>query len=268
MSEPIEVLPAGECHVWLARAPVVLPVNLVRCYEAWLTDDEWARYQSFRFERHRHLYLLTRGVVRATLSRYADVAPGEWRFAVGSHGKPYVALPAEAGRLSFNLSNTDGLVACAVAREVAVGVDVENVMRPGDPMSIAAQFFSPREVRDLSALPWSRQRERFFAYWTLKEAYIKARGLGLAIPLNQFSFLLDEEKPEIGLLIDEGLSDDPCSWQCRRPSVAPPHALALLVRRGLRADFVVRLREHEVHSGEAEEAQPMIDQSRAGTSLG
>jgi 4'-phosphopantetheinyl transferase len=242
----IEALPAGECHVWLARAPAALPEDAVHRYEGWLTQEEWSRYQSFRFERHRHLYLLTRGVARATLSRYANVAPADWRFAAGSHGKPYVASPAGATWLAFNLSNTEGLVACAVARDVEVGVDVENMDRLDDPMSIADRFFSPREVGDLSVLPASRRRARFFAYWTLKEAYIKGRGLGLAIPLDRFSFLVDEEEPAIGLVIDERLGDDARDWQCERISIASPYALALLVRRGVRPDFVIRVREHAV----------------------
>ncbi|MET0594283.1 MAG: 4'-phosphopantetheinyl transferase superfamily protein, partial [Polyangiaceae bacterium] len=172
MNEP---LPAGECHLWVARAPEILAPEIVDRYEAWLTHDEWTRYQSFHFERHRHLFLLTRGVVRRSLSRYAGVAPADWRFAVGSHGKPHIAAPSVMPPLSFNLSNTEGMVVCAITRGVEVGVDVENTSRLDDPVSIADRFFSPREVRDLHAVPSSRQRERFFAYWTLKESYIKAR---------------------------------------------------------------------------------------------
>lgn len=237
----MDELPASECHIWLALAPELLPTALVEEYEALITSEERVRYQSYRFERHRHLYLLTRALVRLSLSRYAPVAPERWRFATGSHGKPFLAEPSLPFSLSFNLANTEGMVACAVAREVALGVDVENVERLEDPLSIAHHFFSARETNDLRVLPAERQRERFFAYWTLKESYIKARGLGLAIPLDQFAFLLDQSG-KVGLLLDDRLGDDARAWQCVRLDIAPPHALALSIRRGNGPDFSIRVR--------------------------
>jgi 4'-phosphopantetheinyl transferase len=244
--QPIDDLPLGECHIWFARAPDTLPPARVTTCEALLTADEAGRYRAFRFERHRHLYLLTRGLVRSTLSRYARVAPADWRFALGSHGKPHIAAPALPYSLSFNLSNTEGMVVCAVARDVPLGVDVENATRIDDPLSIAGDFFSPREIDDLRSLPSERQRERFFAYWTLKESYIKARGLGLAIPLDQISFLLNENDARIGFVIDPRLGDDPRVWQCARIPVPAPHALAILIRRGDAPDFTLDVRNADV----------------------
>src|SRR6185436_18685723 len=96
-------------------------------------------------------------------------------------------------RLHFNLTNTRGLVACAVSvAHAEVGVDAEALDRSGETVAIADRYFSTEEVRALRALPESAQRQRFFAYWTLKESYIKARGLGLRLPLDQFSFRLGE----------------------------------------------------------------------------
>ena len=241
----IEELRSRECHLWLARAPDILAPDVARRYEAWLTPDEWTRYQSFRFERHRHLFLLTRAVVRQTLSRYAKVAPADWRFALGSHGKPYIALPDLGSRLAFNLSNTEGMVACAVTGGATVGVDVEHMGRIDDPVSLADRFFSALEVRDLHALPPSRQRGRFFAYWTLKEAYIKARGLGLAIPLDKFSFLLSEETNDVGLAIDPRLGDTSASWQCARVPIDSPYALAILLHRAGPGEMSVRVRDFD-----------------------
>jgi 4'-phosphopantetheinyl transferase len=256
----IEQLSTGACHLWVARAPEVLAPEVVDRFEPWLSQDEWTRYQSFRFERHRHLFLLTRGVVRQTLSRYANVAPEDWRFAVGSHGKPHIARPCVAPPLAFNLSNTEGMVACAVTRGAAVGVDVEHTGRIGDPMHIADNFFSARELRDLHALPPSRQRERFFAYWTLKEAYIKARGLGLALPLDQFSFLLREDDRHVALEIDPRLGDEARSWQCARMPIEPPYALAIVLRRRGREDLAVRVRDFDATCGRAEVALPQVNE--------
>ena len=95
------------------------------------------------------------------------------------------------GGLRFNLSHTDGLVVCLVAVEREIGVDVEHTARAGSVgIEIAERFSSPSEVAELRSLPFADQRSRFFDYWTLKEAYIKARGLGLHLPLDQFSFHL------------------------------------------------------------------------------
>jgi len=120
-------------------------------------------------------------------------------------------------------------------------VDVETVERRGRTIEIADRYFAPDEVRDLHALPDDRRRERFFEYWTLKESYIKARGMGLAIPLEQFSFELEPGRP-IRIDIDSRLADDPRLWQFERMSWPPSHLVALAIRRGSAADFVVRTR--------------------------
>ncbi len=124
------------------------------------------------------------------LSRYADVAPRDWPFRIDEHGRPELAArPAGTPDLRFNVSHTNGLVACAVTVGREVGVDVEHTGRRLV-HDVAERFFSPREVADLRACPAADQPVVFFDYWTLKESYIKARGLGLALPLRQFSFLL------------------------------------------------------------------------------
>lgn len=232
-------LPDGEAHLYVVPAPQILPDDVVAEYERLITPAERERCQKYRFERHRHSFLLTRALVRLVLSSYTGIAPGDWRFAIGSHGKPRIESPNPGLPLSFNLSNTDGMVVCLVARDVPVGVDVEHAERDGELDSIAEHFFSRREVRDLKAAGPERLKERFFAYWTLKEAYIKAHGLGLAIPLDQFSFVLDEP---IRVETDARLNDDPARWQFGRVSVDGPYALAYAIQRGARPDFRLVLR--------------------------
>lgn len=232
-------LPEGHAHLFVVPAPQTLAPDVVAEYESWITPSERDRYQAFRFERHRHSFLLTRALVRLVLSSYTDVAPGDWRFSIGSHGKPEIASPTPPFRLSFNLSNTEGMVVCLLARDVPVGVDVEHAERDGELASIAEHFFSPREVGDLKAAGPERLKERFFAYWTLKEAYIKARGLGLAIPLDQFSFVLEDP---IRIETDARLNDEPKLWQFARVPIGGPHALAYAIRRGDKPDLSVSLR--------------------------
>ncbi len=166
--------------------------------------------------------------MRTVLSKYADVAPEAWRFVTNEYGRPEIDEPADARWLKFNLSHTNGLIAMIVARDREVGVDVEDRERSGQLLEVADRFFSPSEVEALHALPEEERLDRFFLYWTLKESYIKARGMGLAIPLAQFSFGVDAD---ITIDFDPKLNDDPNRWQFTAMSVGRRHALAAGVTR-------------------------------------
>jgi 4'-phosphopantetheinyl transferase len=222
------LLPRSEAHLWLAFPEEAKDPALVAEYIALLTDDERARYHRHQVERHRHEFLITRALVRTVLSRYAAVAPDAWRFGTNEHGRPEIATPAGAPPLRFNLSNTRGLVACLVALDREIGVDVESLDRPSHDLAVADRFFSTTEVRDLRALPEAEQKARFFTYWTLKEAYIKARGMGLAIPLGQFSLHIEEP---LRVSFDPRLADDPASWQLATMRPSERHFLAAAIRR-------------------------------------
>jgi 4'-phosphopantetheinyl transferase len=114
--------------------------------------------------------------------------------------------------LHFNLTNTKGLIACIVGWTSEVGIDVESIERRGETLGIADRFFSPSEASALRALPDAEQVHRFFHLWTLKEAYIKARGMGLALPLDQFSFHL-ARGARTRISFDPRLVDDETTWQ-------------------------------------------------------
>ncbi len=195
-----------------------------------MNPDEQARHDRYRFERNRREFRVTRSLVRLTLGRLLGVDPTSLQFGAGSHGKPELVAPS-AGRLRFNLSNTEGLVALLVALDHDAGVDVEPLDRTVDARGVAHRFFSPTEVAHLFALPPAQHGDRFLAYWTLKEAYIKACGLGLAIPLDHFSFLLDEPGSSIQIEFAPERDDDPRAWQFARPPVGPRHLAAVALRR-------------------------------------
>lgn len=223
-------LPPQEAHVWLVREDEVRSPELLTAYLALLSDEERARHERYLLERKRHEFLLTRALVRTVLSRYADVAPQDWSFSAGPFGRPMLAGPDRKLRLRFNLSNTMGLVACVVARDGLVGVDVENTERQGATVTLAERYFSAAEVAALHALPAEDQRRRFFELWTLKEAYIKARGLGLQVPLGWFSFLFPPDDP-IRLELDPRLRDEPRSWQFHQSQPTPHHLMAVALRQ-------------------------------------
>lgn len=194
-----------------------------------MSPEERARHERFRGDRLRHDFLMARALVRRTLSRYADVAPEDWTFEMGSHGKPSIAR-RHGSRLRFNLSHTRGMIACAVRLNDEVGLDVETSARRNDITRIADRFFSAEEVRALRSLPAAEHPARFFTYWALKEAYIKARGLGLAIPLGAFTFRVEGEGP-IGIDLDERITEDPGGWRFDHRWATEVHSLAVAAPR-------------------------------------
>ena len=220
--------PSGrEVHVWYAAPKEVADLA---GFEALLAPEECERHRRYRFAKDRDLFLLARGMVRLVLARYAGVDPASWRFATGPHGKPEVAAPADHEALRFNLTHTDGLVACAVAVGREVGIDAEDLGRDIGCDELARRYFSTAENAQLAQASQGRRRELFFRFWTLKEAYLKARGLGLGLPLSDFSFELSSAGPPT-IRFAPGLADDPLAWQFAEFRPGPRHALALAVRR-------------------------------------
>lgn len=180
--------------------------------------------------RRRHL--LARALCRTVLARHTGVASRDLRFREGPNGRPELSGPADVPPFRFNLSKTTGLIVCAVALDREIGVDVEHADRaPPDPLAVADQFFAPTEIAALRTAPGPLLRERFLRCWTLKESYLKARGLGLSVPLDRFAFdLADDGPPRIH--VDPAFSDDPASWHFAELRPTPQHFLALAVRRG------------------------------------
>jgi len=227
MSAP---LPLDRVHVWtISTAEAGTPARLQQ-YRALLTADEVARGDRFLQEADRVRFIVARALVRTMLSRYVPVPPQTWRLRIEQYGKPEVAnLPANAPDLRFNLSHTDGLVACAVTVGREIGVDVEHIHRALT-HNVPERFFSSEEVADLRALPSEEQDVVFFDYWTLKESYIKARGLGLTLPLGQFTFhRIPGRAPTISFAPE--LHDDPSSWQFAQFWPTRDHRMAVAVRR-------------------------------------
>jgi len=200
-------------HVWMVDFSAITNKKILDRYLALLTPDEEARRRRFLFENDRLRFLVTRALVRTVLSRYVSIAPKAWLFAADAHGRPRIVNEeAKDPNISFNVSHTENLILLAVGPGTAVGIDVENRRRRSAPLEIIERYFAPEEVRALRALAPERQQDRFFDYWTLKESYIKARGMGLAIPLDHFSFSFPAEK-RITFHLDQSLGNNPEHWR-------------------------------------------------------
>ena len=223
--------PEQDIDVWLAVEDEIDEAARAG-FGALMTAAEREQQQRFRFDHDRSRYLITRGMVRTVLSQYADIAPADWTFECNDYGRPHIApRHGEACALSFNISHSRGLIALAVARHRALGVDVEQLTQRPVSMDIAQRYFAPVEVADLARVPQAGQQDRFFEYWTLKESYIKARGMGLSIPLDQFAFHYPHEHA-VQLTVDPALGDDAGRWRFWQCRPTPDHLLALCAEQG------------------------------------
>ena len=175
-----------EIHVWFARLdrPEGVPASLAQV----ISSDENDRARRFRFRRDANRYLVGRGLLRGLLGRYLGVAPEAIRLSYSRHGKP--GLEGRSSSLSFNLSHSDDLAVYAFCLGSEIGVDVERLDAEAASERIAENFFSPGEVAALRALPPDLQPRAFLTCWTRKEAFVKARGDGLLLPLDAFDVTL------------------------------------------------------------------------------
>ncbi|MDP3278420.1 MAG: 4'-phosphopantetheinyl transferase superfamily protein [Deltaproteobacteria bacterium] len=220
-----------------------------------LADDPWAldvldeaeraRHTRYLFDHSKRTLCASHALVRAVLGRVVSEAPERLVFEHNAYGRPSLSAAHGCPWVSFNLSHTEQMVCLAVASHREVGVDVEDALRDRRTMDVADRFFSPAEVMALRELEEYQQNFRFFAYWTLKESYIKARGMGLAIPLDLFSFELAESedaralegphprwlRDRVELRCDPSLHDLGSRWEFSRAVLSERHVAALALER-------------------------------------
>lgn len=222
-------LEIGDVHVYGAKLTA-------ESLEDWLTlerflgDDERRRRDRFLFERDRHVYTLAHGMLRWALSQYADVKPGEWEFHPDAFGRPELSDRFKPLGLRFNLSHTTALAVVAVTREMDVGIDVERLDRRAS-TELVATSFAAAEQAELERCSPENFLERFFEIWTLKEAYIKGRGMGLRIPLETFAFLIGASG-DLVFEADPTIEPDPTAWSFRRLQPWPESIVSVAARVG------------------------------------
>lgn len=211
-------------------------------YDALLSAEERAKQARFRFARDQRRYLVTRALVRTVLSRYAAVRPSDWAFTAGAHGRPAISAPSLAPLLEFNVSHSADLVMLGVTSDRVIGIDTESVDAREADIDGLDRYFAPEESTALLALPERERRRRFFELWTLKESYIKARGMGLAIPLDAFRFELGGER-ELTLHMRPGLGDSPERWRLWQLVLRADYLVGICAARGQDVPPRITLRE-------------------------
>jgi 4'-phosphopantetheinyl transferase len=224
-----------EVHVWLTRPGDVTDPDQLQEYQSLLSADEKERYGRFHFDRDRHHYLVAHALLRKALSAYADVNPSVWQFSQNQHGRPEISGPDIAPSLRFNLTHTNGLVACVVTRDLDCGIDVEKRAVRGNLMGIAEKMFAASEQQDLMSLDGQEFLERFFTYWTLREAYCKALGVGIAGSKKNYCFV-EEGSERWGIRFDALSNEEGAHWQFVLTRPTTEHLLAVAVRAAGKAD--------------------------------
>jgi 4'-phosphopantetheinyl transferase len=203
------VLGNDQIHIWYCA----LHQEASRCSELiqTLSLDELIRAEKFHFDRDRKNFIVCRGVLRETLGHYLGVEPDQIQFCYGKFGKPALVDTSDMPRIRFNLSHSKNLAVYAFTRDREIGVDIEHTHHIPEMDQIAEQFFSARENAVFCALPPHKKKEGFFNCWTRKEAFIKAIGGGLSVPLNKFDVSLAPGEPA-RLLKIEGDSQAASRW--------------------------------------------------------
>jgi 4'-phosphopantetheinyl transferase len=212
-----------EVHVWRTDLDMAA-VDLAKLRRI-LSAEELERADRFRFEADQRRAAIGRGYLRLLLGKILDVPANRLRFECEQFGKPKL-IPMDGLPLQFNVSHSGGLVLIAIAVGRAVGIDVERIRTDLDFDGVAARFFSANECKMLASLAGPRRYEAFFTCWTRKEAYLKAKGVGLSAPLDQFdvSFLPDEEPRLLATRHDPG---EVARWRLQSLSLSADYVAAL-----------------------------------------
>lgn len=220
------MLGSEDVHVWRASFYKLSP--MLSQFETLLSEDERSKARRYRFDDNREEYIMGRGLLRHLIGGYLNQDPASVRFYYNPYGKP--ALMGEGGpdRLTFNVSHAHGVLLYAFSRGRELGVDLERIRPEAARDRVAERFFSQKETKALRSLPEHAQAIGFFNCWTRKEAYIKARGEGLTIPLNQFDVSLVPGQPAV-LLESRVDPADTHRWSLQSLNMGTQYIAALAV---------------------------------------
>lgn len=197
---------------------------------ALLSPEELGRAGRFRAPAAAHGFVAGRVLARTMLAGASGLAPGEVRLRTDPRGRPHIVSGEGRPGPAFSITHTKGLVGCAVSEAGDVGLDAEHIGRDADLERLARRFFAPDEVAFLDGLAGVARRRAFFAVWTLKEAFLKARGEGISVPLGSFSF--DPSSSPPGFRCGPELDGDPSAWRFRAWPVDPDHVVSVALRGG------------------------------------
>ena len=222
----------NDVHIW--QAELDLPTPEKDSLALLLSPQESARASRFRFEKDRRRFIAAHGILRCMLGHYLGAEPDDVMFCHGPAGKPELAAPHADRGICFNLSHSHGVGLYGFTRGRQIGVDIERIQKIPEMGKIAGNYFSPMENEALNRLPAGKKIQAFFRVWTVKEAYIKAIGRGLSVPLDSFDVCVDPDKPA-RLIAVRGDAMEASRWSVEALKPDGETAGTVVVRgRGLR----------------------------------
>ena len=234
--------------VWYARTADVLQDDARReRANRWLSAADQVRHERYRFAADRDMFLVGRVMARALVGRELGVSPLDWEWREGPRGRPEIGASETRRRVSFNIAHSAGLVVCAVSKDGTVGVDVEHRLRPPVDSRMIRRYCAPCEVEDIERQGPAAWQDQFLKYWTLKEAYLKARGLGIAVHLSDLSFTLAGDAIRLERL-NSLSADDDGEWAFVLDGSSPSHyvAAAVTARAGEPPAFSIAPLPHDL----------------------
>ncbi len=220
-------LKRNEIHFFYTCLDGIIDKTLLQRYRAVINEKEGAKVDRYVFEKDKRCCLVTRALQRFVLSLFTKKACKNFEFVDNEFGKPFLKPGTLNPPIEFNLSHSGNLTGCALTLDREIGMDIENIIRKID-LAIAHRFFSKAESDYLKNIPVKHVSEVFFDFWTLKESYIKAKGMGLSIGLDKFTFKLDQEK--IGVDFDESLQEVSNQWRFVKFSPLENYKVAISIR--------------------------------------
>lgn len=219
-------------HVWRVRLDVVGTEGLQEIQPT-LSPDELQRAARFHFEKDRQRFVIVRGVLRDLLGCYLNLEPEKIEFTYNAYGKPSLAVQMNILDVQFNVSCSETIALIALTKKYQIGVDVEKIKIGLDLTTIVERFFSAYEVSVWRTIATDMQTSAFFDCWTRKEAYIKARGKGLSLPLDSFDVSFTPGTPARLLASRSNPQDEVhCILQALKPEVSYSGALAIVAQGG------------------------------------
>lgn len=239
--EHSQPLADSDIHVWCASLKLP-PQDLDELFQL-LSSDEKTRAERFYFERDRNRFIAGRGLLRTIISRYLEMEASQMEFVYGDHGKPALKLAPQNKAFEFNLSHSKDLALYIFNWNRKIGIDVEYVHPRPDVDDFARQFFSPRESAFVNALSGKQKEDAFFKIWTCKEAFLKANGNGLTLPINQVEISLEAE----GLVMLKSIGGNKAQvthWHLEIFNPVPGYQAALAVKGHVGQIVLQQLNNH------------------------
>jgi 4'-phosphopantetheinyl transferase len=229
-----------EAHVWFVVPETIRDTLKVEACLSILSKQELEQHRRFRLPEDGHRYLVSHALVRMALSKYIDIPPSKWVFSRTQRGRPEIANPGIPA-IQFNLTHTVGLAGCVVTFSNACGIDAEKIAERHNHAGVAKKMFSDAESRELEQLVGQAYLEHFFTRWTLREAYVKALGIGISFPTRKLTFTVNKDN-SVEVSFHPDIEDQRDNWhfQLFKPTAEHIAALAIRRRSGIDKKIVTR----------------------------